>query len=504
VEVKDKRNVVHLAELASANLRKEAFGESSFHAGYRPLDQVTSSSPAAVDLYFRAVYFYEQADAQSAFTLLDQALAIDPNFVLAHHYKALALSSQWMMESAQASAERAFRMRARMTERERNWIESQYSNIIGDWVESAEALRKNTVSFPDEAVFERQLAFALMRLGGYEEAIPHSYRAVSLDPFSENTVSELLVNLAEAGRIDECFSEAGKLVLAGHTPNLLRYDMGLAYLQRGDYSQAKTEFEQFGAADSSRQPWSRVSVPIPLIMSGRFNEAMEILEGDLASDSARPTALREQSRTYKRRVWLGELNRLKDIPDAAAEHVEALLSIRPLGCNLVPIREGTLLAIDLKELRLAQLGLDKLAAISAQWPSAHSQGALWLTRAILAHMQGEGGFAALFAKAKAAWPDPLNLLWIARWEGQAGMLEEQMASLTELERLRGKVFKHHFPGLVVLGWIERAKCLERMARFSESLRLYERVAENWANPQTAGSLMRQTLRDREALKRRLL
>jgi tetratricopeptide (TPR) repeat protein len=504
VAVRGKHGVVQLAELAATNLRKEAFGESAFHSGYRALDKVTSSSQAAVDLYFRAVYFYEQADAQSAFTLLDQALAIDPNFVLAHHYKALALSSQWMMESAQASSEKAFSMRWRMTERERNWIESQYANIIGAWDESAEALRKNTVSFPDEAVFERQLAFALMRLGGYEEAIPHSYRAVSLDPFSENTVSELLVNLAEASRIDECFSEASKLISAGHTPSLLQYDMGLAYLQKGDYSQAKLEFERFGAADSSRQPWARVSIPIPLIMSGRFNEAMEILEGDLASDLARPIGLREQSRTYKRLVWLGELNRLKDISGAAAEHVETLLSIRPLGCNLVPIREGTLLAIELNELRLAQVGLDKLAAISSQRPSAHSQGALWLTRAILANMQGERGFEALFAKAKAAWPDPLNLLWIARWEGQAGMLEEQMASLTELERLRGKIFKHHFAGLVVFGWIERAKCLERMSRFSESLRLYERVAENWANPQTAGSLMRQTLRDKEALKRRLL
>ena len=55
VSVKDKRQMVHLVELAAEKLRTEAFGESAFHGTYRPLEQITSSSPAAVDLYFRAV-----------------------------------------------------------------------------------------------------------------------------------------------------------------------------------------------------------------------------------------------------------------------------------------------------------------------------------------------------------------------------------------------------------------------------------------------------------------
>jgi tetratricopeptide (TPR) repeat protein len=503
VAVRGKHGVVQLAELAATNLRKEAFGESAFHSGYRALDQVTSSSPAAVDLYFQAVFHYEKTDALSALTLLDQAIALDPNFVLAHHYKALALSSQWMMESAQASSEKAFSMRGRVTERERNWIESQYYNIIGAWTESAGALRKNTVLYPDEAVFERQLAFALMRLGQYGEAIPHSRRAVDLDPFSENNTSELLVNLAEAGNIDDCFNESKTLASSGRSPNLLQYDIGLAYLQKGDYAQAETEFAQFGNGNSARGSWSRLSIPIALIMSGRFIEAMEMLEGDLALDSAKLPAYREESRTYKRRAWLGELKRLTDKPGSAAEQAEELVSLRPLACNLLPLREGALLALELKELRLAQMGLDRLSSVAAAWPSAHSQGAVWLTRAVLGEVQGDAASKDLFAKAKGAWADPLNLFFIARWEGSAGLLETQLASLKELDRLRGKIFKHHFAGLAVLGWLEQAKCLQKMALFAESLRLYDRVAEHWSNPQAAGSTMDQAIRERKELRRRL-
>jgi len=408
-----------------------------------------------------------------------------------------------MMEAAQESEEKAFAKRLRVTERERNWIDSQYYNIIGAWTESAAALEKNTVLFPDEAVFERQLAFALTRLGRYDAAIPHNRRAVELDPFSDNNSSELLMNLAEANRVDECFAEAKRLQEAGRTPNLIHYDLALAYMQAGDYARSLAESRSFGKDTAERESWARKLGIGPLIMSGRFSEAIEWLEGDLALDSARRAADKEQARTYIRRNALGQLQRLKDASALAAEQADFLVHLNPVGANLVHLREGFALAFDLSEIALAEEGLSRLQQIETKWPSEHSKSAVWLAQALLKDLQGEAGADGLFAKAKGAWPDPLNLFYISRWEGKTNLLQAQLASLEELERMRGNVYKHHFAGLAVLGWFEQAKCLQSLSRFDESLRMYKRVVEHWANPQAACSFMRQARKDMDRLKRRL-
>ena len=181
-----------------------------------------------------------------------------------------------------------------------------------------------------------------------------------------------------------------------------------------------------------------------------------------------------------------------------------MIDAHPLACNLIPLREGALLAVELGDFAArAQAALDKITAIAKRWPSAHCQGAVWLTRAVIGDWQNDATAAALFAKAKGAWPDPLNLFSIARWEGKSQMFEAQLASLKELDRMRGKIFKHHFAGLAVLGWLEQARCLEKMALLDESLRLYKRVAEHWSNPQAAGSLVHQMLQEKETLARRI-
>lgn len=499
-EVANARDVVRLAELAASDLRVSAFGESDRHATYHPLEQVTSSSPEAVDYYFRAVSYYENSDAEAALALLEQAIALDPHFVLAHHYRALALTTKRMMESAQLSAEKAFANRHRVSERERNWIDSQYYNIVGAWWESAEALQKNVFLFPDEALFHRQLAFALMRLGRYSEAIPHNRRAIELDPFSQNNASELLVNLAEANQITECFEEAKQMEASGRTPRLIHRDLALAYVQAGDYARSLSESRRLGDGTAQNEPWSRlISLP-GLVMSGRFVEAIQQSLGELALDAARPSSEKEESRLYMWRNSLGQLYRLKDAPELAAEQAAFLVHLRPLGCNLLHIREGCALAFDLKEASLLQSGYENLKIIAAKWPSSHSQSAVWFTQAMIKDIGEESGVDELSAKAKGMWPDPLNLFYAARWEGQSGLLQAQLASLAELERLRGKVFKHHFPGLVVLGWLEQAKCLQNMSRFEEALRMFDRVIEHWGTRQAAGNLMSQTLTNSEILK----
>jgi hypothetical protein len=234
-------------------------------------------------------------------------------------------------------------------------------------------------------------------------------------------------------------------------------------------------------------------------MTGRFNEALQLLEGDIAYDQNSPASSKEENRTYMRRSWAGQLYRLKDQNDRAAEHAEILVNLHSLPCNLVPIREGVFLSVDLKELKLAERGRDLLRTIASRWPSENSQAALWISEALLFDIEADARAGQLFAKARGAWPDPLNLLAVARWQGRSGMDEAKLDTLNELDRLRGKVLKHHFAGLLVLSWIERARALVTLSRFREALRFYDQVRLHWSDPEASGKLMSQVNRERSHL-----
>ena len=503
MEVDDRQALLKLAELAADDLRENPFKESGQHNSYTPLELVTSKSPGARDFYFRAVAQYQKMKRHEAMDLLDQAVALDPDFALAHHYRSLILSAGSMMESAQEATQKAYDRRYNVTTRERNWIEAEYHKIRGAYDESASAMIRNTNEFPDEAIFQRQAAFALMRLGRYDDAIPFSMRAVQRDPLDESNAKELVENLAEANRLQECFKEKERLEsITGKAvyPSAL----ALAYMQQGDYGKSAEQALLLGKLWREEESWSRLLLLPPLIMSGKFSEAIQSIQADLVRDEVRPAAERDQTRTYWRRVYLGQLYRLQDRQSLAMEQAESLVQLRPLGANLLRLREGIGLAFDLNELKLAEHGLERLIAIDERWPSAHSKSAVVLAKAMLKDARHEDGPDLLFEEAKVLWPDPINLFYVARWQGKAGNPREQLANLLELERMRGKVFKFHFPGLVVLGWLEQAKCFEKLSRFDDSLRMYERAVRHWGTEDAAGSpVMRQALNDLVAVKRRM-
>ena len=496
-QVDDRRQIVPLADQAAKDLRLKGFGESNLHSTYMPLEQITSASPVALDYYFRAIASYEKGDTHGALLLLDEALALDPGFVLGYHYRAFVLTAHDELEAALASEEKAVAKRQQVTERERNWIDGLHFSLTRAFDQSADALQTNTVKFPDEAIFQRLYAFALMRLGHYEQAIPYNKAAVDLDPFSDANTNELLVNLAEFGKVEECFAEKEKFTAQGRMHNHFHRALALAYLQSGQYEESLSECRQFGQGPLQLSSEWRLRSLAPLIMMGRFSEAILWIQADLGG----PKSATEH--TYTRHSTLGQLHQLQDNFGAAAEQADYLVNLPTLPTNLIHLREGCALAFELKQTDLLERGLDNLKKISAGWPSEHSRSAVLMTQAMLKDLQGENGAGALFAGAKITWADPINLMYAARWEGKSNNPRAQLADLDEVERLRGKIYKYHFAGLVVLNWFERAKCLRELSAFEESLRMYERVVSHWGKSQAAPTVVSEARREKDELKRRL-
>jgi len=68
---------------------------------------------------------------------------------------------------------------------------------------------------------------------------------------------------------------------------------------------------------------------------------------------------------------------------------------------LQPLREGALLALELKETHLARVALEQLKEIEREWPSTHSRGARAHVEGALLDDPAEAG--ALIREAVGLW-----------------------------------------------------------------------------------------------------
>jgi tetratricopeptide (TPR) repeat protein len=243
---------------------------------------------------------------------------------------------------------------------------------------------------------------------------------------------------------------------------------------KGDMSQATEAFRRMGS-DARRERWARLLACAPLILSGRFSEAATTLESDLAWDRAAG----EENFSITRRAWLGWLRFLMDQPAKAQAAAAEIIALEAQPATLDGLRDASLIAAAARDAELANDGLEKLRVIEQRWPSTRTQGVRLHVQGALAGNTEEAG--ALLYQAVGLWRDSPALLsqlqWVARNHGPT----EAVSISDALEQQHGRILKRSFPGLLVIGWAERAKCLARMSRFDDSLRVYRQVQAYWLN-----------------------
>lgn len=469
--VPDRAHLVDLTSEAVQQLRRE-FGESSATLRAGRLQDVTSPKLDAVTFYFEGVRLYDTAQAEAAIAYFDNAIVADPQFALAHLFRALALAARFNVPAALPSYERAWALRERVSERERLWIEFQCHSIYKDHVSSLNPSRRLAALYPDESTFQRNVAFAYAASGHPLDALPYSRRAVELDGSNDNNLSELIVNHAEANRFDEALEIYSQLRSQGHNNTLLDWGAGIAWMGKGEWENARASFARMGS-DAKRSRWASIFACAPAILEGRFAEVAATLESDLAYD----IATGEQNHVFTRRIWLGYLEWLMGRGAATRLQAEYLAALDPSPAFLEYLREGALLAVKAKAPDLVQTAIASLRKIEDRWPSTHSRGVRAHVESVAA--QDGNTDAASLGEAMGLWPDPPVLLSHAQWLERQGDFAAAYAACERLEEQRGRILKRYFPGLLVLGQIEKARCLERMSRFEDAQRLLSQTANFW-------------------------
>jgi eukaryotic-like serine/threonine-protein kinase len=149
-------------------------GESlrSTRAG-QPLDRVTTSSLEALRTYSRAVRVADrEGELLRAVDLLEEAVALDPGFAMAHRKIGVVLSNLGVERHRMVEATtRAYEHRDRLNQRERGHAIAYYhSSVTGDLHAAISAYENVLDRYPDDSVARNNLALAYNNLGDHRAA----------------------------------------------------------------------------------------------------------------------------------------------------------------------------------------------------------------------------------------------------------------------------------------------------------------------------------------------
>ena len=237
VTAESKEKVLDSLGGAAAKLRAE-LGESlatvqKFDA---PLEQATTFSLDALNAYGLALSTWDKKGDRDSLPIFKKAIELDPNFAMA--YSALATINHNLGDSelARENATKAYELRDRVTEAEREAIEARYySYVTGDLEKAAEVYAVAIQNYPESAGAYNHLANDEGELGRYEQSVQNFRKALLLDPSRASTYSNLAVGLLALNQVEEAsavLAEGDKRGL--QTDTLLQAHYWIAFLRNDE------------------------------------------------------------------------------------------------------------------------------------------------------------------------------------------------------------------------------------------------------------------------------
>jgi serine/threonine protein kinase/Tfp pilus assembly protein PilF len=180
----------------SASALRTRLGESltSVRTFATPLEEATTSSLEALKAYSIGLRTFFTKGSLAALPYEQRAVELDPNFAIAHIGLAAAYSNMGQATKALEHATKAFALRERVSERERNRISAFYYSIgTGELDKANQSYAMWKQSYPRDPAAPRNLGNNHMMLGQWEMALLETEESLRLE--ENNSVAG--VNLAQ-------------------------------------------------------------------------------------------------------------------------------------------------------------------------------------------------------------------------------------------------------------------------------------------------------------------
>ena len=306
VTANGKDDVLGALDQLAGRLRA-ALGESlnRLSETRRPLPQVTTSSLDALNMFARSLLAGEPGSSN---TLLEQAVALDPEFALAHAElgrRFYLATGREMRERGEQHYQTAIGLADRLTLRERLWIQASAEDSRGRREEAVAAFKAYLAEYPDDDTGWFRLAWTEMAtLRRYGDAIEHFKRVIELNPAD----AAAHVNLATAyGGLDDYAAALSAYDRAFQlTPELLlgifvNHEYGFTLVKAGRGAEADAVFERMKReAPPSQQARGYRSAAFLEMFRGRYAAAIQQLRRSIALHQTHKAGVSE----YRDRVIL--------------------------------------------------------------------------------------------------------------------------------------------------------------------------------------------------------
>lgn len=328
----DSTEIIEAIDELSRRLR-ERIGESfgSLRSS-PPLEQVTTSNLAALRKYSQAVRAIDDQDSRRGISLLEEAVALDPEFAMAWRKLGVELSNAGeSIERSEQALSKAFEYRDRLTERERYLTMGTYYQLVEGDVDRAMQSFQDVLDLdPDDTWALANLASLHLWLRQFDQAQELYVQATKVDSTTTNLYQGAILALLGQGKFEEAEAVLGIPTRRVPESPFNHWLAALIAAAQLDYDRTEAELRatlEAPGSDPFAVSLAQSSLAAVLAARGQLAEAAEFRSQNAASAEARgmPGRLDDAIRTA-----FVDLAILGDTA-AAVQRVQTALEAHPVS-----------------------------------------------------------------------------------------------------------------------------------------------------------------------------
>jgi eukaryotic-like serine/threonine-protein kinase len=443
-----------------------------------PLEQATTASLEALQLYSAARRASRGGDPKAAVGLLEQAVGRDPDFALAHARLADARAVDGDRDAAIAAYAKANELRADVSARERYSISAGFHSSRQEYEQAAESLRALVGLYPDDLAAHHELALAYEAIGQRPKAIAELRECLRLGSEDFRVHGNLMLLLATEGRDDEALQAFEQARTKGVESPYFGWGVGLARLGRGEVAQARSAFEGMLAGNAPYDSYGRYYLTRLHIYEGRLGEA----DRQLAQDCVLYRDRHNQSfdvisRNLRARVLWERGQR-----DEARRELAQVLTASNETLKAADLRNTGVLLAQMREVGEARRVLSRLQGVASGSSTVVRRSCLRTIEGEIALAEGRLDEAErAFTAADAAYPHPSSLLGLARVQEQRRRWPAAAQAWERVLRNRGDILRQGVPSDWVVAHLQLGRALSQGGEVERARASYQRFDELWRN-----------------------
>src|SRR5262249_2447166 len=170
----------------------------------KPLEQVTTSSLEALQALGVGDRLVEEGKSADAISSFQRAISLDPDFAMAYSSLGNAYANLGEVDLAANNTRNAYRLRERVSDKERLYIEAQYYRLaIGDLEKARQAYDLLAQTYPRDTLPLSELSVIYNALGQYARGLDEARRALKIDPPSSLKYFNVVLGEIYLNRLDE-------------------------------------------------------------------------------------------------------------------------------------------------------------------------------------------------------------------------------------------------------------------------------------------------------------